>query len=64
MASLNCERTATYIGAFLLPGASEWTSVTRLPRKLQDARAINAGGKIYLTGGADDNNLPSRDEVG
>ena len=53
-----------YIGAFLLPGASEWTSVTRLPRKLQDARAINAGGKIYLTGGADDNNLPSRDEVG
>jgi len=47
----------------LLPGASEWTSVTRLPRKLQDARAINAGGKIYLTGGADDNSLPSRDEI-
>ena len=54
----------SYIGAFLLPGASKWTSGPRLPRRLQDARAINTGGKIYLTGGADDNSLPSRDEVG
>jgi len=47
----------------LLPGASKWTSGPRLPRRLQDARAINAGGKIYLTGGADDNSRPSRDEI-
>ena len=54
----------SHISAFLFPGASNWTSGPRLPRKLQDARAINAGGKIYLTGGADDNSRPSRDEVG
>jgi len=47
----------------LLPGASKWTSGPRLPRKLQDARAINAGGKIYLTGGADDNSNQKRDEI-
>ena len=40
----------TYINA-LLPGASEWTPGPRLPRAVQDAKAVNSGGKIYLAGG-------------
>ena len=39
-----------YINA-LHPGASEWTAGPRLPRAVQDAKAVNSGGKIYLAGG-------------
>ena len=48
----------------LLPGASKWTSGPRLPRGMNGLRAINSGGAIFLTGGDNDDNNYSSNEVG
>ena len=49
--------------SLLLAGAYTWSSGPKLARKVQDARAINAGGTIYLVGGQYES-THYQDEVG
>ena len=43
----------------LLPGAEDWTPLISLPRTLYNAQASIVGGRLRVTGGADDSSFRS-----